>query len=87
MGALSLLFSLPFMQRALIGGILVAILTSWMGILVVLRRSSFFGDAIAHASLTGVALGLLVGVNPILAAAIYAVFVSLVLPYLKSSSG
>ena len=78
--------TLPFMQRALIGGILTAGLTSWIGILVVLRRSSFFGDAIAHASLTGVALGLLFNVNPILAATIYAIFISFILPYLQKHS-
>lgn len=79
--------SLPFMQRALIGGVLVAILTSWIGTLVVLRQSSFFGDAIAHASLMGVALGLLLGLDPVLVAAIYAVLVSFGLPYLKKHSG
>lgn len=76
----------PFIQRAIIGGILVAILTSWMGILVVLRQSSFFGDAIAHSSLMGVALGLLLGINPIAVAAIYAVFVSFLLPFLRKHS-
>jgi ABC-type Mn2+/Zn2+ transport system permease subunit len=74
------------MQRALIGGIFVAMLTSFMGVLVVLRKSSFFGDAIAHASLTGVAIGLLLGTNPVLAAAVYAVVVALFLPYLKKHS-
>jgi len=81
------IINLPFMQRALIGGVLVAALTSWVGILVVLRRSSFFGDAIAHASLTGVALGLLFSLNPVLVAAIYAVAVSFLIPYLRKHSG
>lgn len=65
---------------------MVSILISLMGVFVVLRRSSFFGDAIAHASLTGIALGLLMNFNPILVAAVYAVVISLVLPYLKKSS-
>ena len=76
----------PFVQRAILGGVLVAVLTSWMGILVVLRRSSFFGDAISHSSLMGIALGLIAGLNPIAVAAAYAVFVSLLLPYLKKHS-
>lgn len=59
----------PFMQRALLAGLLVGGLTSLLGVLVVLRRSAFFGDAIAHASLAGVALGLLVGWPPLLSAA------------------
>lgn len=77
------ILAIPFIQRALIGGVLVALLASWMGIFVVLRQSSFAGDAIAHSSLMGVALGLLIGVNPLLVAAIYAVFISLILPYIK----
>ena len=44
----------PFMQRALTAGILVGVMTSLLGVLVVLRRSAFFGDAIAHAALAGV---------------------------------
>lgn len=80
------IFELPFMQRALIGGVLIAVLTSWMGILVVLRQSSFYGDAIAHSSLTGVALGLLFGFDPILAATVYAIFISFLLPYLRKHS-
>lgn len=80
------LLTFPFIHRALVGGVLVAILTSLMGVLVVLRRASFFGDAIAHSSLMGVALGLLIGLDPILVAAIYAVIVSFGLPYLKKHS-
>lgn len=59
----------PFMQRALLAGLLVGGLTSLLGVLVVLRRSAFFGDAIAHASLAGVALGVLTGWPPLLPAA------------------
>ena len=62
-------FAYPFMQRALIAGLLVGGLTSLLGVLVVLRRSAFFGDAIAHASLAGVALGVLTGWPPLLPAA------------------
>jgi ABC-type Mn2+/Zn2+ transport system permease subunit len=59
----------PFMQRALLAGVLVGLITSLLGVLVVLRRSAFFGDAIAHASLTGVAIGVLAGWPPLLTAA------------------
>src|SRR5262245_39028630 len=58
----------PFMQRALAAGVLVGVMTSLLGVLVVLRRSAFFGDAIAHAALAGVALGVLLGYDPLLAA-------------------
>lgn len=58
----------PFMQRALLTGILIGIITSLLGVLVVLRHSAFFGDAIAHASLAGVAVGVLTGWQPLLTA-------------------
>ena len=61
--------SLPFMQRALAAGLLVGVVASVLGVYVVLRRSAFFGDAIAHASLAGVALGVLTGINPLVPAA------------------
>lgn len=80
------LLSLPFVQRALLGGVLVAGVISWLGILVVLRKSSFFGDAIAHSALTGVAIGLLLGWQPILAAAVYAVVIAWLLPVLRKNS-
>lgn len=63
------LLAYPFMQRAFVAGILVGGITSLLGVLVVLRRSAFFGDAIAHASLAGVAVGLLAGWPPLLPAA------------------
>ena len=57
-----------FMQRAFITGILLAVITPLIGITIVLKRMSMIGDALSHASLAGVALGLLLGINPILGA-------------------
>ena len=54
-----------FMHRALIAGIAIAILCSVIGLFLVLRRYSLFGDAIAHSSFGGIALGLLAGVYPL----------------------
>ena len=54
-----------FMHRALVSGIAIAILCSVVGLFLVLRRYSLFGDAIAHSSFGGIALGLLAGVYPL----------------------
>jgi len=54
-----------FMHRALISGAAIAILCSVVGLFLVLRRYSLFGDAIAHSSFGGIALGLLAGVYPL----------------------
>lgn len=53
-----------FMQQALWGLLLLAPMTALMGIQVVNFRMAFFADAISHSSFTGVALGLLLAVNP-----------------------
>ena len=57
--------SFGFMQRAIISGIAIALLCSVVGLFLVLRRYSLFGDAIAHSSFGGIAAGLLVGVYPL----------------------
>lgn len=71
------LLAFPFMQRALLAGVLVGLITSLLGIFVVLRRSAFFGDAIGHASLAGVAIGVVAGLPPLLLAAVVAVGIGL----------
>jgi zinc/manganese transport system permease protein len=52
---------LPFMRRALVGGIAVSLGAAPIGVLLMLRRMSLMGDAIAHAILPGAALGFLIG--------------------------
>lgn len=59
------IFTFSFMHRALISGAAIAILCSVIGLFLVLRRYSLFGDAIAHSSFGGIALGLMVGVYPL----------------------
>lgn len=59
------IFYYGFMQRAIISGIAIALLCSVVGIFLVLRRYSLFGDALAHSSFGGIAAGLLIGVYPL----------------------
>jgi len=49
----------PFMVRGLVASALVGALCAVMGTYVVLRGMAFFGDALAHAILPGVAVGYL----------------------------
>ena len=60
----------PFMQRALLGGGLVAIACAVVGTFVVLRGLAFIGDALAHGVLPGVAGALLLGVPALLGATV-----------------
>ena len=47
-----------FLQRALIGGSLIAVLCSVLGVFLVLRRLSLIGDGLAHVTFGSVALAL-----------------------------
>lgn len=53
--------SYPFMLRGLIAVIIVGAVCAVVGTYVVLRGMAFFGDALAHAILPGVAVGYLIG--------------------------
>lgn len=53
-----------FFIRACIGGMAIAIIAGPIGSIVVWNRLAFFGDALAHASLLGVALGVLFHISP-----------------------
>lgn len=70
------LFQYPFMQRALVGGVLVAAVFGVLGVYTVLRKMSFFGDGIAHASLAGIAIGLALSVNPLATAMVFSVIIA-----------
>jgi ABC-type Mn2+/Zn2+ transport system permease subunit len=51
----------PFMLRGLLAAVMVGVVCATLGAYVVLRGMAFFGDALAHAILPGVAVGYLVG--------------------------
>jgi ABC-type Mn2+/Zn2+ transport system permease subunit len=65
-------FALSFMQRALIAGVLAAVIAALVGTWVVLRGLSFMGDALAHGVLPGIALGVVLGFNLTLGAVLSA---------------
>jgi ABC-type Mn2+/Zn2+ transport system permease subunit len=62
------LLGFAFMQRALLAGALIGTVCAIIGVYVVLKGLSFIGAGIAHASFGGVALGFLLGINPLLTA-------------------
>jgi zinc transport system permease protein len=76
------LFQLPFMQRALLGGILTGLMGGLMGSFTILRQLSFFSDALGHSALLGISLGLLLGMNPSLVLLPFAVLFALGVTYL-----
>ncbi|KDE62738.1 metal ABC transporter permease [Fusobacterium necrophorum] len=72
-----------FMQKAFLVGILVSIIVPCIGSFVVLKRLSMLGDALSHASLSGVALGLLLAWNPLVGAFLACVVAAFGTEYLR----
>jgi zinc transport system permease protein len=68
-----------FLVRAWLAGIGVALLTAPLGCFVIWRRMAFFGDAMAHSALLGVAIGFLVGLHPTIGVIMVTVAVALAL--------
>lgn len=72
-----------FMQNAFMVSMLIAILCPLIGIFLVLKRYSMIGDTLAHGSLAGVAVGLMVNVNPIISAFLLTSILGFVIEFLR----
>ncbi|PID46511.1 MAG: hypothetical protein CSB47_03570 [Proteobacteria bacterium] len=68
-----------FIIRALIAGSLVAATAGLLGVFVVWRRMSFFGDTLAHSALLGVAIGLLLNIGLMVGVVVSTLIVGLIL--------
>ena len=85
-GSIASLLALPFMQRALLGGLLTGALGGVLGSVAVLRQLSFFSDALGHSALLGIVLAILLGLNPTLVLIPFAVLFALVVSALVRRS-
>jgi zinc transport system permease protein len=70
------MLSFDFMRHALLGGLMVCILCSFLSFFVVLKRLSFIGVGISHSAFGGLAIGVLLGLNPFVCAGIFSVMVA-----------
>ncbi|MBP5091061.1 MAG: metal ABC transporter permease [Bacilli bacterium] len=72
-----------FMRIAFVVGILLAISIPLVGSTAVFKRLSSSGDALAHSSLAGVAIGLAAGLNPLLISVIACVVAFLIIEIIR----
>jgi len=77
------IISYPFMQRALISGVFVALVCAVLGVFLVLRKSAFIGEGLAHISFSGIAIGLILGQDPILVALAVTLAAAIVISYVR----
>jgi len=84
------MLSYEFMRNAFVVSALIAALCPCIGIFLVLRRFSMIGDTLAHASLAGVTLSLVSGLNPVIGAFVFTAacggFIEVLRTYFKKNA-
>src|SRR4051794_38153656 len=72
----------PFMQRALVGSVGVAVLCAVVGTFVVLLGLAFIGEGVSHGSLAGLALGFILKLDLLLVSIPFGIGLALAIGYL-----
>lgn len=79
------LFTYGFIVRGFEAGLIIALIAPLIGIFLVLRRYSLIADTLAHVSLAGVAIGLLLKINPLITAIATSLTASIAIERLRLS--
>ncbi|GAC1455728.1 MAG: metal ABC transporter permease [Vulcanimicrobiaceae bacterium] len=80
-------FHYEYMQRAFVAALVVGTLCSTIGTYVVLRKLSFIGDGIAHASFAGIVVAYLRGLDYYVGAIVVAVLTALGIGFVNRRGG
>jgi zinc transport system permease protein len=80
------LFQYDFMVRAMIAGLLVAIIGPFIGTFLVAKKYSLFADTLSHVSLLGAAIGFLFQINPLFSSLVVSSIAGLTIEKLKERS-
>lgn len=76
-----------FMKRAILAMLLTAPAAAAVGVPLIHFRMAFFSDAIGHSAFTGVALGVLLGIHPLLTMVAFGLFVAYAITTVKGRTG
>ena len=77
------IFTYAFMQKAFIAAFFIAIITPLIGNVMVLKGLSNLGEALSHTTLSGLALGLMLGIDPLIGAIVLALLGALSIEVLR----
>jgi len=77
------IFQYTFMQYAFISGVVIGALCPLIGVFLVLKNLSLIADGIAHLSFGGLALGIVLGLNPSIALMISSILGGLGIDYVS----
>lgn len=86
MNMISEFLTYPFIQRALLASIMIGVLCPFVGNFVVLRRMSFFSDAISHSAFAGIAVGAVLGIDLSISSVAVAILIALLIAYLSEKT-
>ncbi|HEX7963885.1 MAG TPA: metal ABC transporter permease [Candidatus Saccharimonadales bacterium] len=78
------IFTYSFMARAFLAGVAIGVVAPLVGTFLVAKRYALIADSLAHVSLGGLALGVLLGVNPLLGALAIAVAAAFLIEKLRA---
>jgi len=78
------IFQYQFMIHAFLAGIMIALLASFSGTFIVLRRYALLTETLAHSALVGVAVGILMEANPVWMAVVAALVSAWIIEYLRT---
>ncbi|MBZ9686434.1 metal ABC transporter permease [Clostridium estertheticum] len=74
-----------FMKNALLGVLLVTPMFGLLGTMVVNNKMAFFSDALGHSALTGIAIGVILGIkNPIWSMLVFSLMLAVVITKVKN---
>ena len=79
------IFEYGFLLRSFSVGLIISIIAPLIGMFLVVRRYSLLADTLAHVSLTGVAIGLITKINPVIMAIVVSSLSVIGIEKLKSS--
>ncbi|MFA5947087.1 MAG: metal ABC transporter permease [Patescibacteria group bacterium] len=76
-----------FPLLGLLAGLCVGAVAPVLGMFLTVKRQSLIADTLAHASLSGVAMGIALGVNPIIGAVVCALLAAVIIQRLQRRGG
>jgi zinc transport system permease protein len=77
------IFQYGFMHRALVAGLAIGIIAPLIGTFLVTRKLSLMADTMSHIALSGVALGMLLQIEPMLVTLIVTIGAAILIEYLR----
>lgn len=76
-----------FMKHALLAILLITPLYSFLSTMVVIKRMSFFSDALGHSAFTGIAIGMMLGwIRPVVTAVVFSVVFAMCITFFSQKT-